>query len=87
MGVSPLRAEVFEPRRCFGRLREAVVADRGLVVVFRSGGYSVFKLKLLYNPNYWIDTACFYLYLSLLQVDANIPFGDTGAPPSTFAKP
>ena len=35
MGVSLLRSEVFVPRRFFGRLREVVVADRGLVEVFR----------------------------------------------------
>ena len=40
MGVSLLR--------CFGRLRE-VVLDRELVVVFRPGGCSVFKLKLKYR--------------------------------------
>ena len=34
--------------RCFGRLRE-VVLDRELVVVFRPGGCSVFKLKLKYK--------------------------------------
>jgi len=83
-----LRVGVAGHRRFFGWPLEVVVADRELVVVFRSGGYSVFKLKLMYNPNYWIDTACFYLYLSLLQVDANIPIGDTGVPPSiTFARP
>ena len=49
MGVLILRAEAVGLQRCFGRLREAVVADRELVVVFRSGGYSVFKLKLMYN--------------------------------------
>ena len=47
--VSLLLAEAVGLQRCFGRLREAVVADRELVVVFRSGGYSVFKLKLKYK--------------------------------------
>ena len=47
--VALLRAVAVGHQRCFGRLREAVVADRELVVVFRSGGYSVFKLKLKYK--------------------------------------
>ena len=49
MGVSLLRAEVFGLQRCFERLREVVVAGRELVVVFRSVGCSVFKLKLMYR--------------------------------------
>ena len=50
-GVSLLLAEVFEPQRCFGILREVVVAGRELVVVFRSVGCSAFKLKLKYKVN------------------------------------
>ena len=53
MGVLILRAEAVGLQRCFGRLREAVVADRELVVVFRSGGYSVFKLRLKYKDNFY----------------------------------
>ena len=50
-----LRAEVVGLQRCFGKLSEAFVADRELVVVFRSGGCSVLKLKLNKSAHIVLD--------------------------------